>query len=220
MHMSIIKILLADDHTIFQHGLEKSLISDKAFTVIAKANSGKSAIALAEKYTPDLVIIDVSMPDINGMEATRQILLNNSNIKILALTMHSERIYVLGMLHAGASGYLLKSCSFNELLTAIHRVLSGKLILCPEIKHLLTETEFAASARRKLSVPSLISQREREVLQLIAEGNTNKSISEKLNISIKTVDVHRNNLKKKLDIHSIAGLTKFAINEGLTSLSL
>jgi len=214
--MKTIKILIADDHTLFQHGLANSLAQEKSFKVIAKANSGRSAIDLAEKHTPDLVIMDVSMPDLNGMEASRQILMKNPKIKILALTMHSERIYVLGMLNAGASGYLLKSCSFNELLSAINTILSGKIILSPEVSHLIINTTSPLNQKNSSLFP-LISQREREVLQLIAEGNTNKSISKKLNISIKTVDIHKNNLKNKLDIHTIAGLTKFALNEGLTS---
>jgi len=214
--MKKIKIILADDHSILQHGLANSLEMEKKFDVVAKADSGLSAIELADRHTPDLIIMDVSMPHLNGMEATKRILVKNPEIKVIALSMHTEKIYVKGMMNAGASGYILKSCSFKELLTCIKTVLLGKLFFCQEIKHLGLDTAPVPEDNKTVSVFSLLSKREREVLQLIAEGHKSRAIAEKLNISIKTIDIHRTNLKTKLNIHSIAELTRFAIAEGVT----
>lgn len=215
--MKHVKIMIADDHGILQHGLCESLEKETAFEVVAKADSGHRAIELASLHQPDVVIMDVSMPGLNGMEATKQILAEHPEIKIIALSMHMEKIYVNGMMNAGASGYILKSCSFKELLVCIQAVLSGEHFFCQEVKHLVAVKGGNAVKKGKSSVFSLLSKREREVLQLIAEGHMSRKIAEKLNISVKTVDIHRTNLKTKLNIHSIAELTKFAIAEGLTS---
>ncbi len=215
--MKKIKIIIADDHSILQHGLAKSLEMEKKFEIVAKADSGCAAIEFATRFRPDLVIMDVSMPGLNGMEATKRILTNNSEIKIIALSMHMEKIYVTGMIKAGASGYILKSCSFKELLTCIQIVLSGEYFFCKEVKHLVINNDHAPKNKKKVSVFSLLSERERQVLQLIAEGHSSRTMAEQLDISVKTVDIHRTNLKTKLNIHSIAELTKFAIAEGLTT---
>ena len=218
--MKKIKILLVDDHTILRYGILQSFRKENNFEVIGETDSGRSAINFVSTHCPDIILMDVSMPDLNGMETTRQILASTSDIKIIALSMHSEKIYVMGMLNAGASGYLLKSCSFSELLKAIYIVLSGKKYLSSEIAHLATAKSLNSIRNQNISVLSMLSKREREVLQLIAEGHKSKIIAEKLNISRKTVDVHRANLKKKLDIHNTAELTKFAIDKGITSLVL
>ena len=215
--MKKVKIIIADDHSILQHGLAKSLEMEEKFEVVAMADSGLAAIELASRYLPDLVIMDVSMPGINGMEATKQILTKNPGIKVIALSMHMEKIYVAGIMKAGASGYILKSCSFKELLTCIKIVLSGKYYFCKEVKHFVTNKEHVPVNNKNASVFSLLSERERQVLQLIAEGHKSRTIAQKLNVSIKTIDIHRTNLKTKLNIHSIAELTKFAITEGLTN---
>ena len=211
------KIIIADDHNILQHGLDKSLETEKGFEVVAKANSGLAAIELVNRHLPDLVIMDVSMPHLNGIEATKQILNKNPEIKVIALSMHMEKIYVSGMLKAGASGYILKSCSFKELLTCIKTVLSGKYFFCKEVESIVSGEDYVPLDNKSISVVSLLSEREREVLQLIAEGYKSRAIAQKLHISVKTVDIHRTNLKTKLNIHSIAELTKFAIAEGLTT---
>ena len=211
------KIIIADDHNILQHGLAKSLETEKGFEVVAKANSGLAAIELVNRHLPDLVIMDVSMPHLNGIEATKQILNKNPEIKVIALSMHMEKIYVSGMLKAGASGYILKSCSFKELLTCIKTVLSGKYFFCKEVESIVSGEDYVPLDNKSISVVSLLSEREREVLQLIAEGYKSRAIAQKLHISVKTVDIHRTNLKTKLNIHSIAELTKFAITEGLTT---
>ncbi|MCD4722332.1 MAG: response regulator transcription factor [Desulfobacula sp.] len=215
--MKKVKIIIADDHSILQHGLCNSLEMEKGFEVVAKADSGHSAIKLTNLHRPDVVIMDVSMPYLNGIEATKQILAKNPEIKVIALSMHMEKIYVTGMMNAGASGYILKSCSFKELVKCIQTVLSGKHFFCQEVKHLITDKDCVPVTDSPVSVFSLLSKREREVLQLIAEGHKSRKIAEKLNISVKTIDIHRTNLKTKLNIHSIAELTKFAIAEGLTS---
>ncbi len=217
--MRKIRIIVADDHSIVQHGLCHSLEMEQGFEVVAKADSGHSAIELADLHRPDIVIMDVSMPQLNGMEATKQILTKNPEIKVIALSMHMEKIYVTGMMNAGASGYVLKSCSFKELLKGIQVVLSGEYFLCREVKHLVTDKDCVPDIESRPSVFSLLSKREQEVLQLIAEGLKSSEIAQQLNISIKTIDIHRTHLKNKLNIHSIAELTKFAIVEGLTNIS-
>jgi len=219
LKMEKIKIILVDDHTIVRQGISQALQLEKNFEVIGEADSGRFAVQLILKYCPDIVIMDVSMPDLNGIETTKQILAGNSNIKVIALSMHSAKVYVMGMLNAGASAYLLKTCSFKELGHAINIVLSGKTYLCPDVTHLVINNSLDSIRGQKSSPLYLLSPREREVLQLIAEGYPNKGIAEKLNISKKTVDAHRASLKKKLDIHSTAELTKFSIAEGITSIS-
>ena len=216
--MRKVKIIIADDHSIVQHGLCHSLEMEQGFKVVAKADSGHSAIELSDLHQPDIVIMDVSMPHLNGMEATKQILMKNPKIKIIALSMHMEKIYVTGMMNAGASGYVLKSCSFKELLKGIQVVLSGEHFLCRDVRHLVTYEEGVLVIQSRISAFSLLSKREREVLQLIAEGHKTRKIAQKLNISVKTIDIHRTHLKRKLNIHSIAELTKFAIAEGLTNV--
>ncbi|MCP3873815.1 MAG: response regulator transcription factor [Desulfobacteraceae bacterium] len=215
--MKKVKIILVDDHSLLQHGLCKSLEVEKEFEVIAKTGSGRAAIELVNQHSPDLVIMDISMPGLNGMEATKQIITNNPEIKVVALSMHMEKIYIMGMMSAGAAGYVLKSCSFKELLKCIKTVLAGKLYLCGEVRHMIDTKNDSPINDSSVSIFSILSKREREVLQLIAEGHKSKEIAGKLNISIKTVDIHRTNLKAKLNVHSIAELTKVAITQGLTT---
>ena len=215
--MKKIRIIIVDDHSILQHGLAKSLELEDKFEVVAKADSGFAAIELVNHYLPDLVIMDVSMPGLNGMEATKRILKKNPEIKVIALSMHVEKIYVAGMMNAGASGYVLKSCSFKELLDCIEIVLSGEHFFCKDVKHIAKNGKHFPKGNKRVSVFSLLSEREIEVLQLIAEGHKSRAIGERLNISVKTVDIHRTHLKIKLNIHTIAELTKFAISEGVTT---
>jgi len=217
--MKEIRLILVDDHKLVLHSIAQSLGREKDFCVVAETNTGKSAVKLAADHRPDIMLIGISMPDMNSMEACRQILAENPAIKVLALTMHSEKVYIMGMLNAGASGYILKSCTYKELLTALKTVFSGKVYLSREIAHLVADQTMNGESET-IDQFSQLSLREREVLQLIAEGYTSKKIANKQNISHRTVDIHRNNLKKKLDVHSIAGLTKVAISRGLTSVNL
>lgn len=215
-----IKIIVVDDHTIVRQGVSQALQKKENFEVVGEAESGQTAIDLVSELCPDVIIMDINMPGLNGIQTTKQILQINSDIKVLALSMHSEKVYVMGMLNSGASAYLLKTCSIKELYNAINIVLSGKIYLCPDIKSQIVDESLDSNHGEKRTLLSILTQREREVLKLIAEGYLTKSIAHQLTISTKTVDVHRANLKKKLGIHGTAQLTKFAITHEITSIDL
>jgi DNA-binding NarL/FixJ family response regulator len=202
-------IIIVDDHRVFHHGVSQALEATGEFTVTARAVTGVQAVSLAEKSVPDLILMDISMPDLNGMEATRRILSIHPEIRIIALSMHMEKIYVKGMLTAGASGYVLKSCSFKELLTAIRAALNGHVYVSPEITHLLV-----GDSRDRLSC---LTPREKQVLVHIAEGHSSRETAEIMTLSVKTIDIHRRNLKAKLGIQTVAGLTRYALAKGLIS---
>ena len=212
-----IRILIADDHKIFREGLRTLLQSRGDIQVIGEADNGRTVVSLATQLQPDIVIMDVAMPDLNGIEATRQITGVRADAKVLALSMHSDSRFVTRMLQAGAQGYLLKDCAFEELALAIDTIASEGVYLSPGVTgvvvrdymHHLSASEGSASA---------LSPREREVLQLVAEGLTTKDIASKLHISVKTVETHRKQIMDKLEIRSVAELTKYAVREGLTSL--
>jgi DNA-binding NarL/FixJ family response regulator len=212
------KVLLADDHKIVRDGLRNLLEKDQDIEVAGEAEDGREALQLARKLSPDVVIMDIAMPDLNGIEATRQILSEIQDVKVVALSMHSDKRFVSEMLKAGASAYLLKDCAFEELITAIRTIMKGKIYLSPGIAGVVIEDYIRKGTKKDSSVFSLLSDREREVLQLMAEGRTTKEVAAHLNVSIKTVETHRTNIMTKLDIHSIAELTKYAIREGLTTL--
>jgi len=213
-----IKVLLADDHKIVRDGLRNLLEKHSDISVSGEAEDGREALQLARKLSPDVVVMDIAMPELNGIEATRQILSEYPGVKIVALSMHSDRRYVSEMLKAGASAYLLKDCAFEELITAIRTIMKGKIYLSPGIAGVVIEDYIRKGLKPDSSVFSVLSDREREVLQLMAEGKTTKEVAAHLNVSVKTVETHRTNIMTKLDIHSIAELTKYAIREGLTTL--
>ncbi|MBI5075219.1 MAG: response regulator transcription factor [Nitrospirae bacterium] len=213
-----IKVLLADDHKIVRDGLRTLLEKHADITVLGEAEDGREALQLARKLSPDIVVMDIAMPELNGIEATRQILAERPDIRIVALSMHSDKRFVSEMLKAGASAYLLKDCAFEELITAIRTIMKGKIYLSPGIAGVVLADYIRSDRKSEPSVFSQLSDREREVLQLMAEGRTTKQVAAHLNVSIKTVETHRTNIMTKLDIHSIAELTKYAIREGLTSL--
>jgi len=210
-----IKIILADDHTMLRHGLSKSFESEKDMEVIGQATDGHSTIELVRELSPDVVVMDIGMPDLNGIEATRQINKDYPKVKIVGLSMHSSDKYVREMFKAGASAYLLKNCPFEELVEAIKTVIGGKTYISPSISDMVVK-EYASKPEDEKSVFSILSQREREVLQLFAEGKTTKQIGRSLHISPKTVEAHRLRIMEKLNINNIAQLTKYAIQEGLT----
>jgi len=217
--LSTIKILLADDHKIMRDGLHSLLEKQDDMEIIAEADNGRKAVQIAQEKKPDVVIMDISMPELNGIEATRQILSTQPNIKIIALSMHSDKRFVAGMLQAGASGFLLKDCASQELTNAIRTVARNKHYLSPEIAGIMIEDYITLSNSNEPATSSaVLTSREREVLQLIAEGWSTKDIAGHLFVSIKTVETHRRQIMKKLDIHSVADLTKYAIREGLTSV--
>lgn len=211
-----IRIILADDHRIMREGLCHLLVKQQDFEMVAEADDGIMAARLTLQLSPDVVVMDVSMPNLNGIEATRQIIAKNPNVKVIALSMCSAKQFVVEMLKAGASGYMLKDCAFEELVYAIHTVLKGQIYLSPGIATFVIKDYLHSSKVDPSSVFSILTDREREVLQLIAEGKTTKEIAFFLNVSTKTIETHRQQIMNKLDIHSIAELTKYAIREGLT----
>ncbi len=209
-----IRIILADDHAIVRHGLSRSFQQEEDVEVIAQTKDGRSTVELARELSPDVVVMDISMPDLNGIEATRQITRESPQVKVIALSMHSSRKYVTEMFKAGASGYLLKNCDFEELADAVRIVAGGKTYISPSISDVVIQ-QVHGSAEED-SAFSVLTRREREVLQLLAEGKTTKQAALRLYISPKTVEAHRLNIMSKLDVDSIALLTKYAIQEGLT----
>lgn len=214
------KILLADDHGIVRNGL-RSMIEKQTeddLEVIAEAENGRVAVELAHKLNPDIVIMDVSMPDLNGIEASRQILSKNPKIKIMALSMHSNRRFVADMLKVGVTGYVLKESVFDELILAIRAITAGNTYLSPKITGAVVEDYVAHLTADKVSVSDILTGREREVLQLMAEGKSTKQIAAQLCVSVKTVESNRRQIMIKLDIDNVAELTKYAIREGLTTL--
>jgi DNA-binding NarL/FixJ family response regulator len=212
-----IKVLIADDHKIIREGLRTLIEKEKGMEVIAEAEEGRSAVQLARKLLPDVVIMDIGMPGLNGIEATRQIVKEAPEVKVVALSMHANARFVAEMLKAGASAYVLKDAAFEELVRAINCVTAEKIYLCPAVADTFKKgtTCFPKSAA---TVFSILTAREREVLQLLAEGNNTKEVAALLYVSVKTIETHRVQIMKKLDIHSVAELTKYAIREGLTMI--
>jgi DNA-binding NarL/FixJ family response regulator len=213
-----IRILLADDHKILRSGLRGLIEKQPRFEVVAEAANGRSAVKLSQKLTPDIAIMDISMPDLNGIEATRQIIGNSPRTKVIILSVHSEQRFVAEVFKAGASGYLLKDNSFDELVSAIHAVMTEGTYLCPQIATVVRDDYLQHLLRAAPSTPSTLTAREREVLQLLAEGKATKEIAFSFNLSVKTVEAHRQRIMEKLNIRTVAELTKYAIREGLTSL--
>ncbi len=217
----MIKIVVADDHKIVRQGLRTLLAAEPDIEVLAEADNGRDVLRLVQESHPDAIIMDISMPDLNGIDATRQILTDTPGIKIIALSMHSDSLFVLNMLKAGASGYLLKDCALEELVKAIRTVMANKTYLSPGISDILIKDFMQGwSHNTGASAFSVLTAREREVLQLMAEGKSTTQIAGSLCVSVKTVEAHRKQMMNKLGIHSVAGLTKYAIREGLTSLEI
>ena len=212
------RILLVDDHKITRQGLRSLLENEQDMEVVAEAEEGRTAVRLAREMVPDVVIMDVSMPDLNGMEAARQIVGDCPDTKVIALSMHSDALFVTEMLKSGASGYLLKDCAFEELARAIRTVAAEKTYLSPSISGVVVNDYVHLLSKGESVDAEVLSSREREVLQLLAEGKSTKQIALRLHISAKTVETHRRQIMEKLDIHSVAELTKYAIRKGFTSL--
>ena len=211
-----IKVVVADDHAIVRHGLIRLIQNEDDMEVVAQAENGLLAVEIVREYLPDVVVMDISMPQLNGIEAARQIVNEMSEVKVIALSMHSAKRFIMEMFRAGASGYLLKDCASDELVEAIRIVSHGKTYVSPSISNIVVENYVLESNQFEDSAFSVLTQREREVLQLLAEGKTTKQIARCLFISPKTVEAHRLRVMGKLDIDSVARLTKYAIQEGLT----
>jgi DNA-binding NarL/FixJ family response regulator len=211
-----IRVLLVDDHQLFLAGMRALLKTQPDLEIVEEVSDGRSAVKASRDAAPDVVLMDLAMPDLNGVEATRQICASQAGVKVLCLSMHAEPQFVQAALGAGAAGYLLKDCALEELICAIRVVDAGQAYLSPGVTGPVLES-YRADRSGDGSAFALLTEREREVLQLIAEGHPTREIAELLFLSVKTVATHREHLMQKLDIHSVAGLTKYAILEGLTS---
>ena len=213
-----IKVLLADDHTLFREGMRSLLDKEPDIEVVGQAETGRESVKLAREVKPDIIVMDITMPDLNGIEATHRIKKTMPEAKVLCLSMHSDRRYVLDMLRAGVSGYILKNSAFKELSKAIRVVASNQVYLSPQIAHIVVDESIAQQSKTKPSVRSTLTSKEIEVLQLIAEGKNTKQIARHLHKSTKTIETHRRNIMRKLNLKSVAELTKYAISEGIISL--
>jgi len=213
-----IRILLADDHTVVRRGLRLLLEGQPEFSVVAEASDGKQAVEAAEASRPDVVVLDIAMPNLNGIEAAQRILASVPGAAIVVLSMHSDEGYVLRALKAGAKGYLLKDAAEGDLIEAIKTVTRGKTFFSSEIMKMLAE-DYVREIRARGSEDSyeLLTPREREILQLLAEGKSNKDIAGMLNLSLYTVETHRRNLQDKLNVHSFAELILYAVRKGVIS---
>lgn len=212
-----IKVLIADDHMIVREGLSKLLEAERDIEVVGEAATGHKAVEMARKLRPDVIVMDIAMPQMNGLEATRQIRKADPNAKVLILSAHSDDAYVTRVAALGAAGYLIKQTSAHFLSEAIREVQKGKTFFSPSVAKRIHKRQQDSLSRKGVSKAgaSDLSPRELEVLQLIAEGEANKQIAEDLGISIKTVEKHRDHLMHKLDIHDTAGLTRYAISAGI-----
>ena len=214
-----IKIILVDDHKILREGICSLVKGFPDMEVIGEAADGRIALRLVEELSPDVVIMDISMPDLNGIDATRQISTKHPEVKVIALSMHYDKQFVSEIFKAGASGYLLKDCAFDELEHAIRVVMENKTYINPQIASLVVESLISQPvAATNTQAFSLLTAREKEVLQLIADGNSTKQIASQLNVSAKTIESHRRQVMGKLNMRNVAELTKYAIREGLTSV--
>ena len=211
------RIILADDHQMFRHALGALLEKEKHMSVVAEASTGDELLDIVRKVPADVVCIDIAMPGMNGIEATRRLLAIQPGIKVIGLSAFSDRQFVMDMLNAGATGYVTKAEAGDELIRAIHAVRMGRSYLCPDVAATVT----SALMENMQTAPTAprISARERQVLQLIAEGHTSARIAERLHVAPSTIEVHRRNIMRKLDLHSVADLTRYAIRNGITSVS-
>ena len=215
-----IKVLIADDHGIVREGLRSLLGKQPDMEIIGEADDGRKALDLVQELEPDVVIMDISMPNLNGVDATRHIVREYPKVKVIALSMHSSSMFVSDMIKAGASGYILKDCLFEELAEAIKTVNDGGVYLSPEVVSLVVEDYMnRLSGAGGLPLESL-SEREREVLQLIGEGKNTKQIALELHVSTKAIEANRRKIMEKLNSHSVADLVRWAILGGLTSLEI
>jgi DNA-binding NarL/FixJ family response regulator len=215
-----VRILLADDHRIMREGLKALLGKHSSLDVIAEAESGIEALTIARREKPEVIIMDIAMPDINGIEVTRQLKSELADIKIIALSMHSDRRFVSEILKAGASAYVLKHAAFEDLEKAIKAVMMNRTFLSADILESVVSDYVSQLSNSEYDAYRQLSDRERQVLQLLAQGNSTKEIAFKLHVSVKTIESHRQNIMNKLGIRTLAGLTKFAVREGLTSLDV
>jgi DNA-binding NarL/FixJ family response regulator len=213
-----LRILIVDDHDVVRAGLRSILERQTDIEVVGEAPDGRQGLELVRKLGPNVVLMDLSMPELNGLEATRQVKAQDANTKVIVLSMHADRHYVSEVLKAGASGYLLKNAAARELVDAVRAAAAGRVYLSPQIAEVVVEDYRRLIPESQSNAFRDLSSREREVLQLLAEGKQTKEIAAALHLSPKTVESHRGQIMAKLNLHSVAELTKFAIREGLTPL--
>ena len=210
-------VLLADDHVMLRQGLKALIEAQAGLSVVAEAGDGLQAVELTARLQPDVVIMDVHMPNLNGMDATQRITALGLRTRVIALSMYPKKRFITEMLKAGARGYILKDCAFDELIQAIREVLQGKLYLSREISETVLQ-DYVSGLGERQSPAAVLSSREREIVQRLAEGQSSKQIAAELHLSPKTVDVHRHRIMQKLQLNSLADLVKYALSEGLTSI--
>jgi two-component system response regulator NreC len=219
--MKKVKLLVADDHKIFRQGIKKLLEVESDLQVVGEAADGREAVKKATELKPDVILMDIAMANLNGLEATKQIKKVLPSVKVIMLTMHKNEEYILQSFQAGASGFILKEGAVEELVSAIRSIHSDKSFLSPSISKTLIDAYLRKMETGKTETPfDLLTDREREVLQLIAEGYTNREVAKSLFISVKTVEAHRAHIMQKLNIHDIAKLVKYAIQKGLVDLNV
>lgn len=212
-----IRIVLADDHQMFRHALRAMLEKEPGIRIVGEASNGDELLDIVSHQPVDIVCVDIGMPGMNGIEATRRLLAIRPHVRVIGLSAFSDRQFVLDLLNAGATGYVTKAEAGDELLRAIHTVQQSKTYLCPDVAATVTNA-LLDNAPKDVSAPR-ITARERQVLQLIAEGHTSTRIADRLHLAPSTVEVHRRNIMRKLDLHSVAELTKYAIRSGITTVS-
>jgi DNA-binding NarL/FixJ family response regulator len=210
------KVMLVDDHLVLRNGLRMLLEKEEGLEIVSEADNGRDAVRLAKEFKPDIVIMDIAMPDMNGIDATRRIIAADPDVKTLVLSMHREKHLIFEMFDAGAMGYLLKECAFDEVLNAIRIVLRGEMYLSPKITGAILK-DYTERMRGKIEAGHItLTSREREVLQLIAEGKNTKEIAYLLGVSVSTVETFRHLIMKKLKLKTVAELTRYAISEGIS----
>jgi DNA-binding NarL/FixJ family response regulator len=214
-----VRLLLADDHALLREGLKALIESEAGFAVVGEAGNGMETVTLAGTTAPHVVIMDVAMPDLNGIEATRKIIAAHPHVHVVALSGHASKEFVREMLSAGASAYVLKNRAYEELVRAIKEVMQGRKYLSPDIaRGVIDDYVEISNSISDHPAFTVLTGREREVLQQLAEGKSTKEMADALGVSVKTVETHRRNIMEKLDLHSVAELTKYAVREGVSSL--
>lgn len=214
-----IKILIAEDHLIVRNGLHALLEKEDDMVIVGETRDGRTTVRMVQMLLPDVVLMDISMPNLNGIEATRQIVSGETGVKVIALSMHSDRRFVQNMLSAGAVGYLSKDCAYEEMIEAIRAVMADGIYLSPEITAGIVRDYLKNLSEEHHGAANLLSKKESEILGFLAEGKNSKQIAAILSESEKRISLLRRQIMEKLNIHSLAGLTKYAVREGYTSLA-